>query len=155
AEYGIAEHWRDKVTRGKHGGDSAEVDELRWMLQLLSWQRGAAETGEFLDSLRAEMTSKEIFVCTLKGDVVILTVVATPVDFAYAVHTEVGHHCIGARVDGKLVALERPLVNGEVAEVFTSKDPNAGPTLDWQKFVASGRAKSSIRQWFAKERREE
>lgn len=155
AEYGIAAHWRYKETRGKHGGDAAEVDEMAWMRQLLSWQREAADPGEFLDSLRFEMTSKEIFVFTPKGDVVNLPVGATPVDFAYAVHTEVGHHCIGARVDGKLVALERPLVNGEVVEVFTSKDPNAGPTLDWQKFVVSGRAKSSIRQWFAKERREE
>lgn len=155
AEYGIAAHWRYKETRGKHGGDAAEVDEMAWMRQLLSWQREAADPGEFLDSLRFEMTSKQIFVFTPKGDVVNLPVGATPVDFAYAVHTEVGHRCIGARVNGKLVALERPLENGEVVEVFTSKDPNAGPSLDWQKFVVSGRAKSSIRQWFAKERREE
>lgn len=155
AEYGIAAHWRYKETRGRHGGDASEVDEMAWMRQLLSWQREAADPGEFLDSLRFEMTSKQIFVFTPKGDVVNLPVGATPVDFAYAVHTEVGHRCIGARVDGKLVALERPLENGEVVEVFTSKDPNAGPTLDWQKFVVSGRARSSIRQWFAKERREE
>ena len=155
AEYGIAAHWRYKETRGRHSGDNAEVDEMAWMRQLLSWQREAADPGEFLDSLRFEMTSREIFVFTPKGDVISLPVGATPVDFAYAVHTEVGHSCIGARVDGKLVALERPLENGEVVEVFTSKDPNAGPSLDWQKFVVSGRAKSSIRQWFAKERREE
>ena len=155
AEYGIAAHWRYKETRGKHGGDAAEVDEMAWMRQLLSWQREAADPGEFLDSLRFEMTSRQIFVFTPKGDVVNLPIGSTPVDFAYAVHTEVGHRCIGARVDGKLVALERPLENGEVVEVFTSKDPNAGPSLDWQKFVVSGRAKTSIRQWFAKERREE
>ena len=145
----------DTRRKGKHHGTQAEVDEMAWMRQLLSWQREAADPGEFLDSLRFEMTSKEIFVFTPKGDVVNLPVGATPVDFAYAVHTEVGHRCIGARVNGKLVALERPLENGEVVEVFTSKDPNAGPSLDWQKFVVSGRAKSSIRQWFAKERREE
>ena len=155
AEYGIAAHWRYKETRGKHGGESAEIDEMAWMRQLLSWQREAADPGEFLDSLRFEMTSKEIFVFTPKGDVISLPTGATPVDFAYAVHTEVGHRCIGARVDGKLVPLERPLENGSVVEVFTSKDPNAGPSLDWQKFVVSGRAKTSIRQWFAKERREE
>ena len=155
AEYGIAAHWRYKETRGKHHGDASEVDEMAWMRQLLSWQREAADPGEFLDSLRFEMSSKELFVFTPKGDVINLPVGATPVDFAYAVHTEVGHRCIGARVNGKLVALERPLENGEVVEVFTSKDPNAGPSLDWQKFVVSGRAKSSIRQWFAKERREE
>ena len=155
AEYGIAAHWRYKETRGRHGGDATEVDEMAWMRQLLSWQREAADPGEFLDSLRFEMTSKQIFVFTPKGDVVNLPIGSTPVDFAYAVHTEVGHRCIGARVDGKLVALERPLENGQVVEVFTSKDPNAGPSLDWQKFVVSGRAKTSIRQWFAKERREE
>ncbi|WP_299023013.1 bifunctional (p)ppGpp synthetase/guanosine-3',5'-bis(diphosphate) 3'-pyrophosphohydrolase [uncultured Dietzia sp.] len=155
AEYGIAAHWRYKETRGKHHGDPSEVDEMAWMRQLLSWQREAADPGEFLDSLRFEMTSKEIFVFTPKGDVVNLPVGATPVDFAYAVHTEVGHRCIGARVNGKLVALERPLENGEVVEVFTSKDPNAGPSLDWQNFAVSGRARSSIRQWFAKERRGE
>lgn len=80
---------------------------------------------------------------------------STPVDFAYAVHTEVGHRCIGARVNGRLVALERKLENGEVVEVFTSKAPNAGPSRDWQQFVVSPRAKTKIRQWFAKERREE
>ena len=155
AEYGIAAHWRYKETRGRHGDDSSEVDEMAWMRQLLSWQREAADPGEFLDSLRFEMTSTEIFVFTPKGDVINLPAGSTPVDFAYSVHTEVGHRCIGARVDGKLVALEKPLSNGEVVEVFTSKDPNAGPSLDWQKFVVSGRAKTSIRQWFAKERREE
>ena len=90
---------------------------MAWMRQLLSWQREAADPGEFLDSLRFEMTSTEIFVFTPKGDVINLPAGSTPVDFAYSVHTEVGHRCIGARVDGKLVALEKPLSNGEVVEV--------------------------------------
>lgn len=98
---------------------------------------------------------KEIFVFTPKGDVITLPTGSTPVDFAYAVHTEVGHRCIGARVNGRLVALERKLENGEVVEVFTSKAANAGPSRDWQQFVVSPRAKAKIRQWFAKERREE
>lgn len=155
AEFGIAAHWRYKETRGKHGNDNAEVDDMAWMRQLLDWQREAADPGEFLESLRYDLAVKEIFVFTPKGDVVTLPAGSCPVDFAYAVHTEVGHRCIGARVNGRLVALERTLDNGEVVEVFTSKAETAGPSRDWQGFVVSPRAKSKIRQWFAKERREE
>ncbi|MET4049953.1 MULTISPECIES: RelA/SpoT family protein [unclassified Rhodococcus (in: high G+C Gram-positive bacteria)] len=155
AEFGIAAHWRYKETRGKHGNDNAEVDDMAWMRQLLDWQREAADPGEFLESLRYDLAVKEIFVFTPKGDVVTLPAGSCPVDFAYAVHTEVGHRCIGARVNGRLVALERTLDNGEVVEVFTSKAVTAGPSRDWQGFVVSPRAKSKIRQWFAKERREE
>ncbi|MFZ2530287.1 MAG: RelA/SpoT family protein [Rhodococcus sp. (in: high G+C Gram-positive bacteria)] len=155
AEFGIAAHWRYKETKGKHAGDANELDDMAWMRQLLDWQREAADPGEFLESLRYDLAVKEIFVFTPKGDVITLPAGSTPVDFAYAVHTEVGHRCIGARVNGRLVALERKLENGEVVEVFTSKDPNAGPSRDWQSFVGSPRAKAKIRQWFAKERREE
>jgi len=155
AEFGIAAHWRYKETKGRHSNDIAEVDDMAWMRQLLDWQREAADPGEFLESLRYDLAVKEIFVFTPKGDVVTLPAGSTPVDFAYAVHTEVGHRCIGARVNGRLVALERTLENGEVVEVFTSKAPNAGPSRDWQTFVVSPRAKAKIRQWFAKERREE
>ncbi|GCE40824.1 RelA/SpoT family protein [Rhodococcus sp. USK10] len=155
AEFGIAAHWRYKETKGRHSGDVAEVDDMAWMRQLLDWQREAADPGEFLESLRYDLAVKEIFVFTPKGDVVTLPAGSTPVDFAYAVHTEVGHRCIGARVNGRLVALERKLENGEVVEVFTSKAVNAGPSRDWQTFAVSPRAKTKIRQWFAKERREE
>ncbi|MBE7160252.1 MAG: RelA/SpoT family protein [Williamsia herbipolensis] len=158
AEFGIAAHWRYKETRGRNGAkgdDAAEIDDMAWMRQLLDWQREAADPGEFLESLRYDLAVKEIFVFTPKGDVITLPAGSTPVDFAYAVHTEVGHRCIGARVNGRLVALERTLENGEVVEVFTSKAPNAGPSRDWQGFVVSPRAKAKIRQWFAKERREE
>ncbi|MBD0323515.1 MAG: RelA/SpoT family protein, partial [Aldersonia sp.] len=155
AEFGIAAHWRYKETKGRHAGDSTEIDDMAWMRQLLDWQREAADPGEFLESLRYDLAVKEIFVFTPKGDVITLPAGSTPVDFAYAVHTEVGHRCIGARVNGRLVALERELDNGEVVEVFTSKAPNAGPSRDWQTFVKSPRAKTKIRQWFAKERREE
>ncbi len=155
AEFGIAAHWRYKETKGRHSGDVGELDDMAWMRQLLDWQREAADPGEFLESLRYDLAVKEIFVFTPKGDVITLPSGSTPVDFAYAVHTEVGHRCIGARVNGRLVALERKLENGEVVEVFTSKDPNAGPSRDWQSFVVSPRAKAKIRQWFAKERREE
>ncbi|MEU4315393.1 RelA/SpoT family protein [Nocardia sp. NPDC024068] len=155
AEFGIAAHWRYKETKGRHSGDSGEVDDMAWMRQLLDWQREAADPAEFLESLRFDLKAPEIFVFTPKGDVITLPQKSTPVDFAYAVHTEVGHKCIGARVNGRLVALERQLENGEVVEVFTSKAPNAGPSRDWQSFVVSPRAKAKIRQWFAKERREE
>lgn len=155
AEYGIAAHWRYKETKGSHKGDSAEVDQMAWMRQLLDWQREAADPNEFLDSLRYDLASNEIFVFTPKGDVMTLPMDATPVDFAYAVHTEIGHRCIGAKVNGKLVALESSLKTGDRVEVFTSKDAHSGPSKDWATFVKSPRAKAKIRQWFAKERREE
>ncbi|AWB84117.1 RelA/SpoT family protein [Corynebacterium liangguodongii] len=155
AEFGVAAHWRYKETKGSHKGDQAEVDQMAWMRQLLDWQKEAADPNEFLDSLRYDLTSQQIFAFTPKGDVVNLPAGSTPVDFAYAVHTEVGHRCIGAKVNGKLVALESELTSGDRVEIFTSKDENAGPSRDWQDFVVSPRARTKIRQWFAKERREE
>jgi len=155
AEYGIAAHWRYKETRGTNTGSSVEIDEMSWMRQLLDWQREAADPGDFLESLRYDLAAKELFVFTPKGDVVTLPVGSTPVDFAYAVHTEVGARCIGSRVNGRLVALERTLESGDVVEIFTSKAEGAGPSRDWLGFVQSPRAKNKIKQWFAKERREE
>ncbi len=154
AEFGIASHWRYKETRGTHLG-GAPVDEVAWMRQLLDWQRETGDPGEFLDSLRYEMASREIYVFTPKGDIHTLPMDSTPVDFAYAVHTEVGNKCIGARVNGRLVPLERKLENGQIVEIFTSKSPTASPSRDWLHFVGSSRAKNKIRQHFAKERREE
>lgn len=155
AEFGIAAHWRYKETKGSHKGDQAEIDQMAWMRQLLDWQKEAADPNEFLDSLRYDLSAKQIFAFTPKGDVINLPVDATPVDFAYAVHTEVGHRCIGAKINGKLVALETKLKSGDRVEIFTSKDEHAGPSRDWQDFVVSGRARTKIRQWFSKERREE
>jgi GTP pyrophosphokinase len=155
AEYGIAAHWRYKETRGSGGGQAVDVDEMAWMRQLLDWQREAADSGDFLESLRFDLAAKEIFVFTPKGDVITLPLGSTPVDLAYAVHTEVGHRCIGSRVNGRLVALERRLESGDVVEIFTSKAETAGPSRDWLTFVASPRAKTKIKHWFAKERREE
>src|SRR5204862_768097 len=123
--------------------------------QLVDWQRETADPNEFLDSLRFDLHAHEVFVFTPQGDVIALPAGATPVDFAYAVHTEVGHRCIGARVNGRLVPLESTLDNGDVVEVFTSKAQTAGPSRDWLGFVASPRAKTKIKQWFAKERRED
>src|SRR3954471_3120640 len=155
AEYGIAAHWRYKETRGHHNGSSVEGDDMAWMRQLLDWQREAADPGDFLEALRYDLASAEIFVFTPKGDVTVLPSGTTPVDLAYAVHTEVGHRCIGSRVNGKLVALERKLESGDVAEIFTSKPETPGPSRDWLAFAASPRAKTKIKHWFAKERREE
>jgi GTP diphosphokinase / guanosine-3',5'-bis(diphosphate) 3'-diphosphatase len=158
AEFGIAAHWHYKESKGRnapHPHTAAEIDDMAWMRQLLDWQREAADPGDFLEALRYDLAVQEIFVFTPKGDLITLPSGSTPVDFAYAVHTEVGHRCIGSRVNGRLVALERKLENGDRVEVFTSKAPNAGPSRDWQSFVVSPRAKAKIRQWFAKERREE
>ena len=152
AEYGVAAHWRYK--QGTVGGKSGP-DDLGWLRQLLEWQRETEDPDEFLDSLRYDLGSSEVFVFTPKGDVVALPSGATPVDFAYAVHTEVGHRCVGARVNGRLVPLESTLANGDTIEVFTSKAESAGPSRDWLDFVKSPRARSKIRAWFSKERREE
>jgi GTP diphosphokinase / guanosine-3',5'-bis(diphosphate) 3'-diphosphatase len=159
AEYGIAAHWKYKETKGADvAGPPGKADagsEMAWLRQLLDWQRETADPGEFLDSLRFDLYAGEVFVFTPKGDVISLPSGATPVDFAYSVHTEVGHRCIGARVNGRLVPLESTLENGDVVEVFTSKAANAAPSRDWLGFVTSPRARNKIRQWFAKERRED
>jgi len=163
AEYGVAAHWkykedpRESTPGAQTGreGDTGPVNDMAWLRQLLDWQSEISDPGEFLDSLRFEISAREVYVFTPKGSVVALPAGSTSVDFAYAVHTEVGHHCIGGRVNGRLVPLESPLENGDVVEVLTSKAEGAGPSRDWLTFVKSPRARNKIRQWFSKERREE
>jgi len=163
AEYGVAAHWKYKeeaatgsqTERAAAKGELPGQNDMLWLRQLLDWQQETEDPGDFLDSLRFEINSGEVYVFTPRGDVVALPAGSTPVDFAYAIHTEVGHHCIGGRVNGRLVPLESPLDNGDVVEVFTSKAPGAGPSRDWLTFVKSPRARTKIRQWFTKERREE
>jgi GTP diphosphokinase / guanosine-3',5'-bis(diphosphate) 3'-diphosphatase len=158
AEYGVAAHWKYKedVRLGRDTDQSlADGGDMSWVRQLLDWQQETEDPGEFLESLRFEINSAEVYVFTPRGDVQALPTGSTPVDFAYAIHTEVGHHTIGARVNGRLVPLESPLDNGDVVEIFTSKAPNAAPSRDWLGFVKSPRARNKIRQWFTKERREE
>ncbi len=158
AEFGVAAHWKykeDPAAAVAKGGETGPINDMAWLRQLLDWQRETADPGEFLDSLRFEINAREVYVFTPQGDVVALPAGSTPVDFAYAVHTEVGHRCIGGRVNGRLVPLESTLENGDVVEVLTSKAPNAGPSRDWLTFVKSPRARNKIRQWFSKERREE
>ncbi|WP_137120803.1 RelA/SpoT family protein [Segeticoccus rhizosphaerae] len=160
AEYGVAAHWKYKedgtaTTSVGKDGDSGAINDMTWLRQLLEWQRETSDPGEFLDSLRFEINAREVYVFTPQGEVMGLPAGSTPVDFAYAVHTEVGHHCIGGRVNGRLVPLESPLENGDVVEILTSKADGAGPSRDWLTFVKSPRARNKIRQWFSKERREE
>jgi GTP pyrophosphokinase len=152
AEFGVAAHWRYK--QQDPGGRHAP-DDFGWLRQLLEWQRETEDPDEFLDSLRYDLGSSEVFVFTPKGDVVALPSNSTPIDFAYSVHTEVGHRCVGARVNGKLVPLESGLENGDVVEIFTSKADGAGPSRDWLNFVQSPRARSKIKAWYTKERRDE
>jgi len=156
AEYGVAAHWKYKEDMTVSGppGKLKPASDMAWLRQLLDWQKETADPGEFLESLRFDLSVSEVYVFTPRGQVIALPENATPVDFAYAVHTEVGHRCIGARVNGRLVPLESRLGNGDTVEIFTSKSPDAGPSRDWLKFVKSGRARNKIRQWFSKERRE-
>ena len=156
AEYGVAAHWKykERMNGGKAEAKSLDTD-MAWLAHISDWQAETADPGEFLDSLRFEIGAKEVYVFTPKGRVIGLPAGATPVDFAYAVHTEVGHRTMGAKVNGRLVPLESALSSGDVVEVFTSKNPDAGPSQDWLAFVSSTRARSKIRGWFTKERREE
>ncbi|MCS6712727.1 bifunctional (p)ppGpp synthetase/guanosine-3',5'-bis(diphosphate) 3'-pyrophosphohydrolase [Brachybacterium sp. EF45031] len=155
AEYGVAAHWKYKAKPGEGEISQSATEEAAWLRQLMEWQKETSDSGEFLESLRFEISSQEVYVFTPKGDVIALPQGATPVDFAYSVHTEVGHRTMGARVNGRLVSLESALQTGDVVEVFTSKAPDAGPSQDWLTFVRSARARTKIRQWFSKERREE
>jgi guanosine-3',5'-bis(diphosphate) 3'-pyrophosphohydrolase len=153
AEYGVAAHWKYKE-QAVLGGRSKDGQDMAWLRQLADWQRETEDPAEFLEWLRFDLTADQVYVFTPRGEVVTLPQGSTPVDFAYAIHTEVGHRTIGARVNGRLVALESTLDNGDTVEIFTSKAAEAGPSRDWLKFVKSPRARNKIRQWFSKERRE-
>jgi GTP pyrophosphokinase len=151
AEYGVAAHWKYKELAGKPEAD----EDLVWVKHLTDWQADTQDPREFLDSLRYEIGAKEVYVFTPKGKVIGLPGEASPVDFAYAVHTDVGHRTMGAKVNGRLVPLETELVSGDVVEIFTSKSTDASPSKDWLSFVKSQRAKSKIKAWFSAERRDD
>jgi GTP diphosphokinase / guanosine-3',5'-bis(diphosphate) 3'-diphosphatase len=146
AEYGVAAHWGYKEQRNP-------TEDLLWLQRLVDWQQETNDPDEFMQSLKIDLEQDEVFVFTPKGKVVTLATGATPVDFAYAIHTEVGHRCIGARVNGRLVPLDSNLQSGDTCEIFTSKVEGAGPSRDWLQFVQTPRARSKIRQWFSRERR--
>jgi len=154
AEYGIAAHWRYK-DRGSAKKAADEQAEIAWLAQMLEWQKDMADPKEFMDGLKVDLYAGRVFVFTPKGDVMDLPAGSTPIDFAYAIHTDVGHRCMGARVAGRLVPLDYELQTGETVEVLTSKAADAGPKQDWLALVKSPRARNKIRQWFSRERRED
>jgi GTP pyrophosphokinase len=148
AEYGIAAHWGYK-SKEDHSS------EMAWLQRIADVDRQTDDPIEFLEALKLDLEQDEVYVFTPKGKVIALPARSTPVDFAYAIHTEVGHRCIGARVNGRLVPLETQLNSADTVEIFTSKSPTAGPSRDWLQIVASTRARNKIRQWFSRERRED
>ena len=172
AEFGIAAHWKykengqagralsapdsvDRRRESENPQELSEADNLKWIQQLADWTSETPDSDEFLGSLKEDLGGSELYVFTPKGAIVSLPAHATPVDFAYAVHTEVGHRTMGARVNGRLVPLDTALENGDTVEILTSKSDTAGPSRDWLTFVKSPKARNKIRQWFSKERRSE
>ncbi|MCU1354148.1 MAG: (p)ppGpp synthetase, RelA/SpoT family, partial [Acidimicrobiales bacterium] len=147
AEFGVAAHWAYK-----HG---SPTDELAWLNRIVDWQQETSDPAQFMETLKVDLEQDEVFVFTPKGRVVTLTKGATPIDFAYAVHTEVGHACVGGRVNGRLVSLNHQLQSGDTCEIFTSKVEGTGPSRDWLQIVQTPRASNKIRQWFSRERRED
>ncbi len=146
AEFGVAAHWGYK----EKGSADPELD---WLARIVDWQQDTNDPAEFMASLKLDLDQDEVFVFTPRGTVMTLPTGSCGVDFAYAIHTEVGHRCVGARVNNRLVPLDTVLQSGDTVEIFTSKATDAGPTRDWLQFVASPRAKAKIRQWFSRERR--
>ncbi len=151
AEYGIAAHWRYKE---KQPGSGVSDEKLAWLRQMLEWQREMQDAREFMDSLKVDLFEDEVFVFTPKGDVLSLPRGATPVDFAYNIHTEIGNSCVGAKVNGKLVPLEFQLDNGDIVEIMTSKT-SSGPSQDWLKFAKTSRARNKIRRHIKRQRQQE
>jgi GTP pyrophosphokinase len=146
AEFGVAAHWGYKEQRNP-------TEDLVWLQRIVDWQQETTDPAEFMQSLKIDLEQDEVFIFTPKGKVITLPMGATPVDFAYAIHTEVGHRCIGARVNGRLIPLDSTLQSGDSCEIFTSKVEGAGPSRDWLQYVITPRARSKIRQWFSRERR--
>ena len=160
SEYGIAAHWRYKENGGsKQGGGTSVVDKtfdakLSWLRQLLEWHQDINDPHEFVNSVKMDVFSDEVFVFTPRGDVIDLPQGSVPIDFAYRIHTAIGNSCIGAKVNGKIVSLDYELSNGDIVEVITSKQA-AGPSRDWLNIVGASESRNKIRQWFKKERRED
>ncbi len=152
AEYGVAAHWMYKEDGRASGAD--EADRLEWLSRMMDWQRDTTDPGEFMESLRGDLYSQEVFVFTPKGDVRALPAGSTPLDFAYDVHTDVGHRCVGAKVNGRIVPLTHELESGDFVEILTSKAPR-GPSRDWLGVVHTSKARSKIRSFFSREQRED
>lgn len=154
SEYGVAAHWKYKEAgKGATAGNAVD-QKMNWLRQMVSLQQELSDPKEYFEALKVDIFSDEVFVFTPKGDVVDLPKGSVPIDFAYRIHTEVGHHCVGAKVNGKIVPLEHKLKNGDIVSVITNK-ANNGPSRDWLNIVASSETRSKIRSWFKKEKREE
>jgi len=156
AEYGIAAHWKYKVGpgTGKKGKDSLE-DKIAWVRQLLESQKDSVDVQDILGSIKSDLTADEVYVFTPKGDVIALPAGASVIDFAYAIHTEVGNRTIGAKIDGRMVSLDTQVQSGQIISIMTTKAKDAGPNRDWIAFVKTASTRSKIRAWFKRERREE
>jgi len=153
AERGVAAHWQYKSNDQPH--QRSHEDDLAWLSRIVDWQEESTDPDEFMKNLKVDLEQDEVFAFTPKGRVITLPKGATPIDFAYTVHTEVGHTCIGAKVNGRLVPLHSELSSGDTVEIVTSKVEGAGPSRDWLQMVVSPRARNKIRQWFSRERRED
>ena len=153
AEYGIAAHWKYKEGRCNSKQSKSE-EKLQWLRQMLEWEKDLKDPQEFMDALKDDLFNSQVYVFTPKGDVIELPAGSTPIDFAYRVHTNIGNKCVGAKINGRIVPLDYKLQNGNIAEILTSSNSH-GPSRDWVNMVQTPNAKSKIRQWFKKERREE
>ncbi|MGL5330577.1 MAG: RelA/SpoT family protein, partial [Peptostreptococcaceae bacterium] len=154
AEYGIAAHWKYKEGKTTISNQDNVEEKLQWLRQMMEWEKDLKDPHEFLDALKEDVFNSQVYVFTPKGDVVEMPAGATPIDFAYRVHTNVGNKCVGAKIDGRIVTIDYQLQNGNIVEILTSSNSN-GPSRDWLNIVKTPNAKSRIRQWFKKERREE
>lgn len=154
AEYGIAAHWKYKESGGSSNTRiTADDEKFTWLRQLLDWQKDLKDAHEFMDNIKGNLFDEEVYIFTPNGDVISLTRGATPIDFAYRIHTEVGNHCTGARVNGRIVTLDTVLQNGNIVEIITQK--NGHPSLDWLNYVATSGARNRIRQWYKRSHRDE
>ena len=155
AEYGIAAHWKYKETGYSNTNIkiTTEDEKFTWLRQLLEWQSDLKDDREYLETIKGDLFSEDVYVFTPKGDVISLKHGSTPIDFAYRIHTEVGNHCTGAKVNERIVSLDTPLKNGDIVEILTQK--NGHPSLDWLNFVVTGGARNRIRQWYKRSHREE
>jgi GTP pyrophosphokinase len=155
AEYGVAAHWRYKEGRKSDARIEAKI---AWLRQLMDWREEMSDAEEFVESLKSDVFKDQIYVFTPRGDIIELPAGATPVDFAYRIHTEVGHHCVGAKINDRMIRLDHKLQNGDVVEVLTSRS-KVGPSRDWLQedsgYVTTASAREKIRQWFRRQQREE
>lgn len=153
AEYGIAAHWKYKEAGSSDASLTSDDDKFTWLRQLLEWQKDLSDAQEYIDNVKDNLFEDDVYVFTPKGDVIALAQGATPVDFAYRIHSEIGNHMKGARVNGRWSVLSKPLENGDIIEIVTQK--NSHPSLDWLNFVVSPTARNRIRQWYKRSHRDE